>query len=182
MKFSQTVEYQKKRGFYKTFSSQICLNFLKNQKNYYIQKELHSIGNETGDNGKLSRAENHLQKYSPYFTICGSGINNGRGDWFFSDRSFKMNHFLIMKRHFWLRAHVSLVRYLMKQDHSSLWMLWLRGSWNQPACVNRFTYRALPLRSTHAIFHGITGRLNILIEDPRFKANSWKYDPSIYSQ
>jgi len=66
MKFSQTVEYQKKRGFTKLFITNLP-EFLEESENYYIQKELHSIGNETGDNGKLSRAENHLQKIFTLF-------------------------------------------------------------------------------------------------------------------
>ncbi|MEI6677714.1 MAG: tetratricopeptide repeat protein [Mariniphaga sp.] len=174
MKFSQSVEYQKKRGFAKHYITNFG-DFLKNLDNYSIQKELRSLPeNTTVENGdtRSERAE-HLQKIFTLFY-----------HFWFADRltadETQFFHSLLKSESvpFYEKSLIvtgltlSLMRFFDEQK-----IILLFHAYEHPD--EEISQRALIglligiyfYDQRMPFFHGITGRLQILIEDSRFKLN-----------
>lgn len=172
MKFSQTVEYQKRRGFTKLFISNLP-EFLEQLEDYSIQKELHSIVNENADNGTLLRTETHLQKiftlfYHLWFSNKLTDDDIGFFRSFIQSESFPFHEKALLVTGITL----SLLRYF---DENKIILLFECYD-SKDVEINQRALIGLLIGLYHhdqrmPFFHGITGRLEILIEDPRFKVN-----------
>ena len=172
MKFSQTVEYQKKRGFTKLFISNLP-EFLQQLEDYSAQKELHSIIDETTTDSSLMIAETHLQKiitifYHLWFTnkLTEEEILFFRS--FIQSTSFPFYEKALLVT----SLTVSLLRYF---DENKIILLFECYDLKDVE-INQRALIGLLIGLYHhdqrmPFFHGITGRLQILIENPRFKVN-----------
>ena len=173
MKFSQSVEYQKKRGFTKLFIPNLP-EFLAQLEDYSVQKELHSIINELNrDNDSIRKAEAHLQKIFTLFYHY----------WFRNKLTEEEIHFFrTFIQHesfpFYEKAllvtglTLSLLRYF---DENKIALLFECYD-TEDVEINQRALIGLLIGLYHydqrmPFFHGITGRLQILIEHPRFKVN-----------
>ena len=173
MKFSQTVEYQKKRGFTRLFIPNL-MEFLAQLEDYSVQKELHSIIQESNiDNDTVVKAEAHLQKiitlfYHFWFTnkLTEEEIQFFRT--FIQHESFPFYEKALLVTSLTL----SLLRYF---DENKIALLFESYDTREVE-INQRALIGILIGLYHydqrmPFFHGITGRLQILIENPRFKVN-----------
>ena len=174
MKNSQSIEYQKKRGFAKIYITNFE-EFSKNLEKYSIQKELRTLFADTspGIGDTLMEAELHLQNIFTLFYHC----------WFIN--RLKENEIKFIQSYLKNEAYpfyeksliitgltLSLMRFF---DENKIILLFnayddLDEEISQRALIGLligiyYYDRRMPF------FPAITGRLQILIEDSRFKSN-----------
>ena len=174
LKFSQTIEYQKKRGFTKLFIKNLP-EFQKLLEDFYIQKELHSIIHESteSNSSSLLKAEEHLQKiFTLFYHFWFSNKLSEEDIHFF--RSFIQNDtFPFYEKALLITSlTLSLLRFF---DENKIILLF-EGYNAKNIEINQRALIGLLIGLYHydqrmPFFHGITGRLQILLEDPRFKVN-----------
>ena len=170
MKYSQHVEYQKKRGFTKLYIADFP-SYLDILKEFYMEKELHSILNS--NNGTYIEAEAHLQKvfmlfYHFWFT------NKLKADEIEFFRNFIHLEMVPFHEKAILVTSItlSLLRYF---DENKLILLFECYDYKDLE-INQRALIGLLIALYHydqrmPYFQGISGRLDILMENPRFKAN-----------
>ena len=174
MKYSQSVEYQKKRGFSKLFITNLE-GYSQELEKYSIQKELRTLVTDSSAGSEEPRmeAEVHLQRIFTIFYHCWfTDRMTGDETQFF--RNFLKNEALpyYEKSLIVTALTLSLIRFF---DEHKLVLLF-----NAYEDVNEeISQRALIgliigiyyYDQRMPFFHSITGRLQILIEDQRFRAN-----------
>jgi tetratricopeptide (TPR) repeat protein len=173
MKFSQSVEYQKRRGFMKLFIQDLP-GFLGQLEDYSVQKELHSIISEnTVSNGTLPNAEVHIQKiFTLFYHFWFSNKLTEEEVQFF--RTFiQHGSFPFYEKALLVTSlTLSLLRYF---DENKITLLFECYDSKDPE-INQRALIGLLIGLYHydqrmPFFHGITGRLEISIENPGFKVN-----------
>ena len=174
MKYSQSIEYQKKRGFLKHFITDFE-EFLKNLDKFSIQKELRNLLTappEEGNNNQME-GEIHLQKiytifYHVWFTdrLTENEIQFLRS--FLSNETFPFYEKSLIVTGLTL----SLMRYF---DENKIILLFNAYDISDEEISQRALIGLLIgiyyYDQRMPLFHAITGRLEILIEDPRFRSN-----------
>ena len=173
MKFSQTVEYQKKRGFTKLFIPDL-LEFLAQLEDYSVQKELHSIINKTDNNrDTIIQAEAHLQKIFTLFYHYWFRNKLTEEEIHFFRTFIQHESFPIYEKALLVTGlTLSLLRYF---DENKIALLFECYDIKDVE-INQRALIGLLIGLYHydqrmPFFNGITGRLQILIEHPRFKVN-----------
>jgi len=172
MKFSQSIEYQKKRGFTKHFITNFD-GFLKELDKFSIHKELRKLLNESSGTDLRIETENHWQKiytlfYHVWFTdkMTEDEIQFIRS--FLNNESFPTYEKSLIVTGLTL----SLMRYF---DENKIILLF--NAYDIPE--EEVSQRALIglligiyyYDQRMPLLHAIMGRLEILIEDPRFRSN-----------
>jgi tetratricopeptide (TPR) repeat protein len=173
LKFSQTVEYQKKRGFAKLFIPDLK-EFLAQLDEYSVQKELHSMFSETTiSNGTFLKTDAHFQKiYTLFYHYWFTNKLSEEEVQFF--RSFiQHGSFPYYEKALLVTSLIlSLLRFF---DENKITLLFESYESNDIETSQRALIGLLIglyyYNQRMPFFHGITGRLQILIEDPRFKVN-----------
>jgi tetratricopeptide (TPR) repeat protein len=170
MKFSQDIEYQKKRGFTKLFISDLPV-YLEQLKEFYLGKELHSLISK--GNGNYYDAEAHLQKifnlfYHFWFV---NKLTENEIDFF---RSFLQED--IVPYHEKAILITSLTLSILRFFDENKIVLLFESYDNQDVEINQRALIGILIVLYHfdqrmPLFPGITGRLEILNEDPDFKTN-----------
>jgi len=174
MKYSQSIEYQKKRGFVRHYIADFKA-FFHDLENDSIQKELRTLLTEetAGNTETRMDAEIHLQKiftlfYHLWFTdhLTENEIEYIRS--FLDNEAFPFYEKSLIVTGLTL----SLLRFFNEKKIILLFNAYenLNEEVSQRALIGLligiYHYdRRMPL------FHAITGRLQILIEDQRFKSN-----------
>lgn len=174
MKYSQSIEYQKKRGFAKRYITDFE-GFLQDLDKYSIQKELRTLlaDQSAGSENTRVEAEIHLQKiYSLFYHFWFTDRLTENEIQFI--RSFLKNDaFTFYEKSLIVTGlTLSLMRFF---DENKIILLFhayedLDEEVSQRALIGLligiyYYDQRMPLS------HAITGRLEILIEDPRFKSN-----------
>ena len=173
LKFSQTVEYQKKRGFTKLFITDLT-DFLVQLEAYSVQKELQSILDEpTISNSTLSHTEAHLQKIFTlfyHFWFCNKLTEEEihfyrsfiqHGSFPFYEKSLLVTSLTLSLLRFFDESKITLLFECYESNDVEINQRALIG-----LLIGLYHYdQRMPF------FHAVTGRLQILIEDPRFKVN-----------
>ncbi|MCX6236896.1 MAG: hypothetical protein NTY07_04935 [Bacteroidia bacterium] len=174
IKYSQSIEYQKKRGFAKRYITDFK-KFLQGLENYTVQKELRLLlpDQSLGSDDTWIDAEIHLQNiYTLFYHFWFIDRLTENEIQFF--RSFQKNEaFPFYEKSLIVTGlTLSLMRFF---DENKLILLFnayenLDEEVSQRALIGLlisiYNYdKRMPF------FHAITGRLEILIEDPRFKSN-----------
>ncbi len=174
MRFSQSVEYQKKRGFAKHFIINFD-EFLRDLDKFSIHKELRNLVNDTSVGGRNIQMENeiHLQKiYTVFYHVWFTDRMTENEIQFI--RSFLKNaSFPFYEKSLIVTGlTLSLMRFF---DENKIILLF--NAYDIPD--EEISQRALIglligiyyYDQRMPLFHAITGRLEILIEDPRFRSN-----------
>lgn len=174
MRYSQSVEYQKKRGFTRHFITNFE-GFFKDLENDSIQKELRTlIPDAPAGNGETSmEAEIHLQKiftlfYHAWFSdrMTESEIQYIRAflkneNISFYERSLIVTGLTLSLMRFFSEGKINLLFSAYEISNEEVSQRALIG-----LLIGIYYYdQRMPF------FHAIMGRLQILIEDPRFKSN-----------
>ena len=174
MKYSQSIEYQKKRGFSKHFITNFD-GFSHELEKYSIQQELRTlVVSDTPENGEAKvEADIHLQKiftffYHLWFTnrltgdeiqFVGSFLKNETS--LYSEKSLVVTGLtLSLMRHF--DEHKIILLFNAYEDQNQ--EVSLRALIGLIIAIYFYDQR-MPF------FHSITGRLQIFIEDRRFRSN-----------
>ena len=174
MKHSQSIEYQKKRGYVKHYITDFEA-YSKNLEKYSIQKELRTIIPDTspriGDS--IMEAESHIQNIFTLFYHCWF-INRLKEDEIKLIQSFLKNEAypFYEKCLIITGLTLSLMRYF---DENKIILLF-KAYDNLDEEISQRALIGLLIGIYHydqrmPFFPAITGRLQILIEDPRFKIN-----------
>ncbi len=172
-KFSQTLEYQKKRGFSRLFIPDLK-DFLAQMEGYSVQKELHSMFNESKtSNGTYSKVDAHFQKiftlfYHFWFTnkLREEEIEFFRTfiqhkSFLFYEKALLVTSLTLSLLRFFDENKVVLLFEAYESDDVEISQRALIG-----ILIGLYHYdQRMPF------FHEITGRLQILFEDPAFKVN-----------
>lgn len=173
MKFSQSVEYQKKRGFTKLFIADLP-GFLAELEEYSVQKELHSIITEAKISSEtLSKAEAHFQKIITLFYHFWFSNKLTEEDIHFFRTFIKHESFPFYEKALLVTGlTLSLLRYF---DENKIVLLFESYD-SKDVEINQRALIGLLITLYHydqrmPFFHEITGRMQILIEDSRFKVN-----------
>ena len=174
MKYSQSIEYQKKRGFMKHFITDFDA-FLMNLDKFSIQKELRSLVTDSPSesNNNQMDADIHLQKiYTVFYHIWFTDRMTENEIQFF--RSFLSNeNFPSYEKSLIVTGlTLSLMRYF---DENKIILLFNAYEISDEEISQRALIGLLIgiyyYDQRMPFFHAITGRLEILIEDPRFRSN-----------
>jgi tetratricopeptide (TPR) repeat protein len=174
MRYSQSVEYQKKRGFTKHYITNFE-SFFKDLEDYSVQKELRTLlTDEPAGNGETRmETEIHFQKivtlfYHSWFTdrLTESEIQYFRA--FLKNEAFPFYERSLIVTGLTL----SLMRYF---NESKITLLFNAYEISNEEVSQRALIGLLMgiyyYDQRMPFFHAIMGRLQILIEDPRFKSN-----------
>lgn len=174
IKNSHSIEYQKKRGFIK----QPVVSFeslLKELENYAIQTELRSLLTDQpqGQPNKPSESEYHIQKiYTLFYHLWFANRLTDSEIKFF--KSFlKHDNFPFYEQSLIVTAlSMSLMRYF---DENKIYLLFDAYESSNEEVSQRALISILigiyQYDQRMPFYHEITGRLEILSEDPRFRAN-----------
>jgi tetratricopeptide (TPR) repeat protein len=174
MKYSQSIEYQKKRGFAKSFIANFdaALNDL---EKYSDQKELITLLHEppSANNDVLNKTEAHLnQIYRLFYHFWFSDQLTEKEIQFiklflsnetfpFYEKSLIVTGLTLSLMRFFDENKVNLLFNAYDNSDEEISQRALIG-----LLIGIYNYdKRMPF------FHAITGRLEILIEDPRFKSN-----------
>lgn len=174
MRYSQSIEYQKKRGFAKHFITNFE-SFFQDLENDLIQKELRTLLIEPSEANSVTRmeAENHLQKiftlfYHIWFTnrlteyelqYIRSFLKNEAFP--FYERSLIVTGIMLSLMRFFNENKIILLFNAYDNVNEEVSQRALIG-----LLIGIYYHdQRMPF------YHAITGRLQILIEDPRFKSN-----------
>jgi len=174
MKYSQSVEYQKKRGFTKHFITDFE-SFSKNLEEESIQKELRTLDADASAPTSQTRMETeiHLQKIFTLFYHFWFTDRLTENEIVFIRAFLKNEAFPFYERSLLVTGlTLSLMRFFNENK-----IIVLFNAYQDPN--EEVSQRALIGLLTGIyyydqrmpFFHAITGRLQILIEDPRFKLN-----------
>jgi len=174
MKYSLSVEYQKKRGFTKHFITDFN-SLMLDLENYSVQKELRTLLTETSDKGNFNpmEAEIHLQKIITLFYHSWFTNRLTENDIQFFNSFIKNDTVPFYEKSLIITGlTLSLMRFF---DENKIILLfnayeYLDEEISQRALIGLligiyFYDQRMPF------FQAITGRLEILIEDSRFKSN-----------
>lgn len=173
LKFSQTVEYQKKRGFSKLFIQDLT-GFLAQLEKYSVEKELHSMFNETKiNNNTFIKTDAHFQKiYILFYHFWFSNKLREEEIQFF--RSFIQHaSFPYYEKALLVTSlTLSLLRFF---DENKITLLFECYD-SEDVEISQRALIGLLIGLYHydqriPFYHEITGRLQILIENPGFKVN-----------
>jgi len=176
MKYSQSVEYQKKRGFVKHFIKD-GKQYLHELESYFVQKELRSLLS-VNDNPDLSNdlkaeEEKHTQKIITLFYHFWffNKLTEDEMDLFRSfvgDEAFPFHEKALMVT----GLSMSLLRFF---DENKIMLLFhCLGSMEEEIGLRALIGLLIGIYlydQRMPFYHSIVGRLNILIEDPKFKSN-----------
>ena len=174
MKYSQSVEYQKKRGFAKHFITNFA-GYLQDIENYSVQKELRTLitdGSVVYDDTRME-AEIHLQKIFTIFYHCWFADRLTGDETQFFKTILKNSDLPFYEKSLWVTGlTLSLIRFFDEQK-----IILLFNAYEDPD--EEVSQRALIgliigiyyYDQRMPFFHAIIGRLQILIEDHRFKSN-----------
>ena len=172
MKYSQSVEYQKKRGFVKHFITNFD-EFLGDLDKFSIHKELRGLLNDASGSETRMDAEIHLQKiYTVFYHIWfADGLTENEIQFirsFLSNDSFPAYE----KSMVVTGLTLSLMRYF---DENKIILLFNAYD-NEDEEVSQRALIGLLIGIYYydqrmPLFHAIMGRLAILIEDARFRSN-----------
>jgi tetratricopeptide (TPR) repeat protein len=174
MKYSQSVEYQKKRGFNKHYITNFE-GFSQDLERYLIQKELRTLLQDTpsGDSESRTEADINLQKiftifYHYWFTdrLTGDEIKffesfrNNKSVPFY-EKSLVVTGLSLSLMRFFDEHKIILLFNTYEDMEDEVGLRALIG-----LLIGIYYYdQRMPF------YHAITGRLQILIEDQRFKSN-----------
>ncbi len=172
MKFSQSIEYQKKRGFSKHYITNFD-EFLRDLDKFSIHKELRNLLNDTSGNDTRMGEEIHLQKiYTVFYHIWFADrltedeIQFIRS--FLSNDSFPSHEKSLVVT----GLTFGLMRYF---DENKIILLFnAYDSEDEEVCQRALIGLLIGIYyydQRMPLFHAIMGRLAILIEDPRFRSN-----------
>jgi len=172
MKFSQSIEYQKKRGFTKHFITNFD-EFLGDLDKFSIHKELRNLLNDGSGSDSRVEAEIHLQKiytvfYHTWFAdkLTEDEIQFIRA--FISNDSFPSYEKSLIVTGLTL----GLMRYF---DENKIVLLFnAYDNEDEEVCQRALIGLLIGIYyydQRMPFFHAIMGRLSILIEDPRFRSN-----------
>jgi tetratricopeptide (TPR) repeat protein len=174
MKFSQSVEYQKKRGFTKHFITNFE-GYTQDLERYSVQKELITLVTDGSAMTGETRMESeiHLQKIFTIFYHCWfTDRLTGDETQFF--KSFLKNDALPFyeKSLIITGLTLSLIRFF--DEHKII--LLFNAYEDQDEEISQRALIGLIIGIYYydqrmPFFHAILGRLQILIEDPRFRSN-----------
>lgn len=174
MKYSQSVEYQKKRGFTKHFITNFA-GYSHDIENYSVQKELRTLitdGSVMNDDTRME-AEIHLQKIFTIFYHCWFADRLTGDETQFFKTILRNSDLPFYEKSLWVTGlTLSLIRFFDEQK-----IILLFNAYEDPD--EEVSQRALIgliigiyyYDQRMPFFHAIIGRLQILIEDPRFKSN-----------
>ncbi len=173
MKFSQNVEYQKKRGFSKLLITNFH-DYLEQLKEFYLGQELHSLLNSNiKDIGIHQEAEAHLQKvFNLFYHFWFTNKLSEEEISFF--RTFL--HLDIIPFHEKAILITSLTLSLLRFFDENKIVLLFESYDYEDVEINQRALIGILIILYHydqrmPLFPGITGRMEILNEDPAFKAN-----------
>jgi len=172
MKLSQSVEYQKKRGFTKHFITNFG-EFLKNLDKFSIHKELRNLLNDPSGSDVKMEAEIHLQKIYTIFYHVWFTDRMTENEIQFVRSFLEYDSFPSYEKSLIVTGlTLSLMRHF---DENKIILLFdaydaLDEEISQRALIGLligiyFYDQRMPF------YHAITGRLEMLIENPRFRAN-----------
>ena len=174
LKFSQSVEYQKKRGFLKHFVRDFD-QLLQNLDKYWVQKELRILVTDPNPKGEDTRMEEeiHLQHiytlfYHFWFTDKLTEIDIQFVTAFLNNKSFPYYEKSLLVTGITL----SLMRFFDEHKITLLFNAYddVDEEISQRALIGLligiyYYDQRMPF------YRSVTGRLEILIENPRFKSN-----------
>lgn len=173
MKFSQDLEYQKKRGFTKLYISDLS-EYLEQLKEFYLGKELQSLINAPVNSSINSKdAEAHLQKvFNVFYHFWFVNKLTEKDIDFY--RSFL--HLDIIPFHEKAILITSLTFSVLRYFDENKIILLFESYDNEDVEINQRALIALLIVLYHydermPLFPEITGRMEILNEDPTFKSN-----------
>jgi tetratricopeptide (TPR) repeat protein len=174
MKYSQSVEFQKKRGFTKHFITNFE-GFSQDLETYLIQKELRTLVMDTSSGSSDTRmdAEINLQKiFTLFYHFWFTDRLTGDETQFFS--SFLNNEALPFYEKCLVVTGLTLSLMRFFDEHKII--LLFNAYENSDEEVSQRALIGLIIGIYHydqrmPLYHSITGRLQILIEDQRFKSN-----------
>lgn len=173
MKFSSDLEYQKKRGFTKLYIADLS-DYLEQLREFYLGKELHSLINSTvKSTGNAQEAEAHLQKifnvfYHFWFV---NKLTDKEIDFF---RSFI--HLDIVPFHEKAILITSLTFSVLRYfDENKIILLFESYDYEDSEINQRALIGILIVLYYYdqrmSLFPEISGRMEILNENPSFEAN-----------
>jgi len=174
MKYSQSIEYQKKRGFTKHFITDFD-EFIKEMENFSVQKELRNLLSDasSGNNNPQMEIDVHLQKiytifYHVWFTDTMTENEIQFISSFLTNESFPSYEKSLIVTGLTL----SLMRYF---DANKIILLFNAYDITDEEISQRALIGLLIgiyyYDQRMPLLHAITGRLEILIENPRFRSN-----------
>ena len=174
MKYSQSIEYQKKRGFAKHYITDFK-GFLQDLEKYSIQKELRTllVDQTAGNDDNRVEAEIHLQKIYTLFYHFWFTDRLTEDEIQFIRLFLKNEAFPFFEKSLLVTGlTLSLMRFFDENKiilHFNAYEI-LDEEVSQRALIGLlvgiyYYDQRMPF------FRAITGRLEILIEDPRFKSN-----------
>lgn len=176
LKYSQSVEYQKKRGFVKHFIKD-GKQYLHELENYSVQKELRSLlnaneGTERSDAIRVE-GEKHTQKIITLFYHFWffNKLTDDEMDLFrafigneafpFHEKALIVTGLTMSLLRFFDENKIALLFNCLESLDEEIGLRGLIG-----LLIGLYLYdQRMPF------YHSIIGRLNILIEDPKFKSN-----------
>jgi len=174
MKYSQSVEYQKKRGFTRHFITNFE-SFFRDLENDSIQKELRTLltDSSAGNGDTRMEAEIHLQKIFTLFYHIWFTDRLTENEIIYIRSFLKNEAFPFYEKSLIITGlTLSLMRFFNENKIILLFNAYenLNEEVSQRALIGLligiyYYDQRMPL------FHAITGRLQILMEDPRFKSN-----------
>lgn len=174
MKISQSVEYQKKRGFAKHFITDFEL-FSQHLEKHWVQKELKTLVADQPFNDDDNRMEEeiHLQDIYTLFYHFWFTDRLSEQEIQFIKFFLKNKYFPSFEKSLLITAiTLSLMRYF---DEHKITLLFLAYDDSDEEICQRaligFIIGIYYYDQRMPLYQGITGRLEILLEDPRFKSN-----------